>query len=135
MSSRVPAGSRVHVYLNVSRSMRDMVEPLYRAALDCSHWIHRRVHLFSTEVSDVSFAEMRMGKLHSTGGTDIACVAEHMRLHRVRRACVITDGFVGTLDGQDRETLKAAVLGVAVPGDHDPRRLAGVADHRAVLRT
>ena len=133
--SRVPAGSRVHLYLDVSGSMGNMVEPLYRAVLDCSGLIHRRVHLFSTRVVDVSLSDMRKGKVKTTGGTDIACVAEHMGRRRVRRACIITDGFVGVPAGERREILEAAVLGVAVPGDGSLHHLESVADHRAVLRT
>lgn len=54
-----------------------------------------KIHLFSTKVSDSTVAELRAGKRLSTGGTDIACVAEHMQRHQVRRAVLVTDGFVG----------------------------------------
>jgi hypothetical protein len=92
--------------------------------------VHRTVHVFSTKVVDVSFAELRAGVCPTTGGTCIECVANHMRQHRVRRAVIVTDGFVGTPGAASRDTLKNCRLGVALTG---PRThvgdLTAVTDH------
>jgi hypothetical protein len=43
----------------------------------------------------VPLADLARGRADTTGGTDIACVLEHLATHRARRALVITDGYVG----------------------------------------
>jgi hypothetical protein len=53
------------------------------------------VHLFSTKVSDISLTALKSGKLSSTGGTDIECVARHLDAKGIARAVILTDGFVG----------------------------------------
>ena len=72
---------------------------------------------------------LRRGECHSTGGTSIQCVAAHMRKHRVQRAVLVTDGYVGAPAGQDLETLERARIGVALtPGNSTRNDLEGVAD-------
>ena len=78
--------------------------------------MHSPLHLFSTKVADITLAELRRGIVQSTGGTDIACVAEHMRKARVRRDLIVTDGWVGRPTGQHRATLAEAKLAVALLG-------------------
>ena len=112
------SGEKVHVYLDVSGSMAGLEGAIYGAILDCRAWVHPRVHLFSTEVKDISHAAVRKGVKHSTGGTDIDCVARHMHKHRVRRACIITDGWVGKPAGSVLATLTKARLGVAFAGEN-----------------
>lgn len=134
--SRVRAGDRVHLYLDVSGCMHPWVRPFYRAVLDCRERVHPRVHLFSTQVRDVSFTEMQGGLVRTDQGHDISCVTRHMRRHRIRRACILTCPHVGRPRGADRETLSRAVLGVALL--EGPRwrdvGLREVADHHAFLR-
>ena len=112
----IHAGERVHVYLDVSGSMDAVKGALYGAILDCQSHVHRTVHLFSTKVADISLGELRQGVCKSTGGTDIACVARHMQSNRIRRALIVTDGWVGTPRGSHRETLAKARLAVAFLG-------------------
>ena len=119
----------MHVYLDVSGSMDGLKEALYGAILDCADQVHPTVHLFSTRIADVRLAEIRAGICRSTGGTDIGCVARHMAENRVRRALVVTDGWVGRPGGAARRTLAAAKLAVAYAGRGVGRQdLADVAD-------
>jgi hypothetical protein len=74
------------------------------------------VHLFSTRVADINLAQLRAGLSRSTGGTDIRCVTDHMAAHQVRRALLITDGWVGVPAGQSKQVLERALLGVAYAG-------------------
>ncbi len=113
---RVAAGQRVHVYLDVSGSMKAVLKPLYGAILDCKDLVDPTVHLFSTKVVDITLAELRAGKCFSTYGTDIHCVSNHMEKHRVRHALLITDGYVGEPKGEHRRRLAKARLGVAYLG-------------------
>jgi hypothetical protein len=105
---------RVHVYLDVSGSTACFQSSLYGAVLDCNDVVHPAVHLFSTRVHDVSLSGLRKGECRTTGGTSIECVADHMRTHRVRRAVLLTDGWVGRPGPTSAEALAAVRLGVAL---------------------
>ena len=127
-------GEKVHVYLDVSGSIGDLKAVLYGALLDCRDFVYPHVHLFSTKIADVTASQMGSGTCLSTGGTEIGCVAEHMRDNRIRRAVVVTDGYVGHPEGLDQETLARATLGVALtPGISTRDDLAGVTNHWAQL--
>jgi hypothetical protein len=126
---RMPVQERVHVYVDVSGSMDAIKGPLYGAVLDCQALVHPRVHLFSTQVAEVTPAQMRAGVCRSTGGTDIQCVTRHMAQHKVRRAVVLTDGYVGDAGPAGAGVLKAARLGVGYLGEYiDERPLAPYAN-------
>ncbi len=132
---RAPSGDRVHVYLDVSGSMSGLEDAIYGAILDCREWVYPSVHLFSTSIADVSHEDIRKGVVVSTGGTDYTCIARHMKANKVRRACIITDGWVGKPRGGHRETLSKARLGVAYAGEYfNTDDLAGVANHVATLK-
>lgn len=129
VSQRLPEQERVHVYVDVSGSMEGIKGPLYGAVLDCQALVHPKVHLFSTQVAEVTPAQMRAGVCRSTGGTDIQCVTRHMARHKVKRAVVLTDGYVGQAGPAGAQWLKAARLGVGYLGDFiDERPLAPYAD-------
>lgn len=130
----VPQGERVRVYIDVSGSMARVLPALYGAVLDCSAWVFPTVHLFSTQIVDVSWAQMRAGYSQSTGGTDIACVAQHMAEHRVKRALIITDGWVGTPQGEHLRILAKTQLAVAYLGSNvNQGDLSAVANHTTIL--
>jgi hypothetical protein len=105
---------RVHVYVDVSGSIADLKGALYGAVLDCRDVVHPAVHLFSTAVHDVSFGGVRNGECRTTGGTSIECVASHMEKHGVRRAVLLTDGWVGRPGTGAAQTLAGVRLGVAL---------------------
>lgn len=127
-------GQKIHVYIDVSGSMNDIKETLYAAVLDCLHLVQPVIHLFSTKIADISLEEFRRGVCRSTGGTDIACVAEHMSANGVHRALLVTDGWVGMPNGRHRDILTNAKLAVAFLGtDINRDDLAHVADYSATL--
>ena len=129
-----PAGERVHIYLDVSGSMEGVLKPLYGAVLDCEELVFPTIHLFSDQVADITVGELRRGTCRTTGGTDIACVASHMLRNEVRRAVLVTDGWVGLPSGQHKETLATARLAVAYLGAVNELDLASVADYTAILK-
>ena len=132
---RVPSGKKVHVYADVSGSMNGIKDALYGAILDSQEFVHPALHLFSTKVVDISLKEMRQGLVRSTGGTDIACVAEHMAKNGVRRACILTDGWVGKPQGRHRKTLLGSRLAVAYAGESiNSTDLGEVVNHVANLK-
>lgn len=127
---RRQSGALVHIYLDVSGSMDQVLGPLYAAAIDCEEYLYPKIHLFSTKVVDISCAELRAGRCISTGGTSIEAVAEHMTDHGIQRALIVTDGWVGRPKGEHLLTLKKAHLAVAYLGLEPNRNdLAGLANH------
>jgi hypothetical protein len=128
------ASELVHVYVDVSGSIGDLKAALYGALLESREYVHPSVHLFSTKVADVTFAQLRAGVCKSTGGTSIDCVAGHMQRNKVKRAVLLTDGYVGRPAGVHLSTLAKAVLGVALtPGNSINDDLTGVTNHWAQL--
>ena len=113
---RVPANERVHVYLDVSGSMSAVGEALYGAVLDNRTLVHPTVHLFSTRIADLTLAQLHAGVRRSTDGTEIGCVAEHLETNHIRRALIITDGWVGRPSGSHLEVLSRTRLAVAYAG-------------------
>ena len=95
-----------HVYLDVSGSMTAFVPMVYGAVLPLSSLVHPKVHLFSTKVEDVSLTDLRKGHVCSDLGTDIGCVMEHIIENRVRKALLITDGWVGEVSEFHAKKLK-----------------------------
>jgi len=92
------------------------------------------VYLFSTAVEDVSIPEMRRGVCKSTGGTDIACVAEHIAKNGISRALVVTDGWVGRPTGEHLAILSRTKLAVTLFGPSTQKGdLEAVADHLVEL--
>jgi hypothetical protein len=124
---------RVHVYLDVSGSIADLKGALYGAVLDCRDVVHPAVHLFSTAVHDVSFVGLRNGECRTTSGTSIECVASHMEKHAVRRAVLLTDGWVGRPGAGAARTLERVRLGVALTPDANRSDLKPFARHWAEL--
>jgi hypothetical protein len=114
--------------------MSGILRPLYGAVLDCEDLVFPSVHLFSTQVTDITPKQLRAGVCKSTGGTDIACVAGHMAAHKVRRALLITDGWVGQPRGSHLKTLSEARLAVAYLGENTNHSdLQSVTNHSAQL--
>ena len=97
---------KVHVYVDVSGSMNDVIPVLYGALLPLMQWLHPRVHAFSTGIRDLSFSQIRKGAVESTWGTDIDCVTGHLLEHRIRRALILTDGWVGKVPSEHARRLK-----------------------------
>ena len=130
---RVPVGERVHIYVDVSGSVSNIKGAIYGAVLDCEPWVFPEIHLFSTEVHDVSPYQLRRGVCKTTGGTDIDCVLKHMREKKVKRALLLTDGFVGEPKGVLKTYLKKVQLGVAYTQAHSARDLLAFTKVSAVL--
>ena len=135
MRRRTNVGNRVHVYVDVSGSMGGVISAVYGAVHDCREWVHPVIHLFSNNVADANPQEIRKGIVRSTGGTNIACVAEHMAANSVRRACIITDGWVGKPGGRHFKTLARAKLGVAMVGERVNLNDLSEVTNRAVTLT
>jgi hypothetical protein len=136
IAQRVPVqqGSKVHVYLDVSGSIEGIKGVLYGAVLEHSECVWPQIHLFSTEVADVSLPQLRKGVCKTTGGTDINCVFDHARKNRVQRALIVTDGWVGTPSKLNADWARQMKVAVAYTPSNCQHDLAPYARHSAVLQ-
>jgi hypothetical protein len=123
------AHERTHVYLDVSGSMSAELPLIYAALQPLAALLHPRVHLFSTRIADITLAQLARGVRIGTGGTDIGPVTAHALTHKVRRAVIVTDGWVGNVPQEHVRALaaKRCRFAAVVSGHGDPsftRRLA-----------
>jgi len=95
---RAREAEATHVYLDVSGSVEPWLEDLYGALVALRRHVAPSVHLFSTRVETVSLDALRDGVRPTTLGTSIDCVLAHALARPVRRALVITDGYVGKVE-------------------------------------
>jgi uncharacterized protein with von Willebrand factor type A (vWA) domain len=96
--ARVPEKRvHAHVYLDVSGSMSDVLPYLLALLVPYVSNGKANVFQFSTEVDSLSLRNLRKGIVRTTGGTQIACVMEHMLEHSetLNRALILTDGYTG----------------------------------------
>jgi hypothetical protein len=125
----------VHVYVDVSGSVHALRPILYGAIASCRDLVEPTVHLFSTVVHDLPLRSFLSGECVTTGGTDIACVAGHIAKRRIRRAVILTDGWVGKPRGAHAQALRACKLGVALtPGSAQREDLKGFTNYWTQLK-
>jgi hypothetical protein len=98
VKARVPdRPTKAYVYLDVSGSMYQVIS--YLLGLMVPYVANKQADIFqfSTQVSEMSFADLRSGHLTTTGGTNINCVMDHLfKLHpKADRVLLLTDGEVG----------------------------------------
>lgn len=122
VSSPAPdAAARVRVYLDVSASMEAVLAPLYAALAGCLDLVEPIVYGFSTAIGPLSHSQLRGGVRLTTGGTEIEAVTGHLLAHRVRRALVVTDGWVGRIPADHLARMRKAgvrlVASVTAGGD------------------
>lgn len=116
-----PAGTAA-IYLDVSGSMGDMVHRLHAALVPLRRLLAADVYVFSTTVERYTREAFLRGRVQTTGGTDITPVLEHLTAlvatGAVRRALVLTDGYVGTPNAAVRRafTVSRAALHVGIVG-------------------
>jgi len=104
---------RVHLYIDTSGSTRRLWSFLYGLVLHLHDEIGDPVYLFSNAVAPVGIADLRAGRVLTTGGTDFDCVAEHALSRRFRRILVATDGEA-PLDEAVSRRLRQQHVGVFV---------------------
>ncbi|MCB9451570.1 MAG: VWA domain-containing protein [Anaerolineaceae bacterium] len=98
VKARVPeTPAKAHVYLDVSGSMGRVLPHLLSLITPYVVGGQAEVYQFSTRVRDLSLADLRQGKVRTTGGTNINCVLQHIveTETRLNRVLILTDGAVG----------------------------------------
>jgi hypothetical protein len=127
-----PPEQRVHLYLDVSGSMDALLPFLYGLVGSLRDVLSTPIYLFSNQVHEITLAELAAGRVRTTGGTDLDCVAAHAREHGVKRLLVITDGYL-SLAPETREHLGQRVEAFAVL-TREHRGVFAVHDLDAVFR-
>lgn len=87
-----PAGS-VQIYLDVSGSMDSFLDALVSLLGGFSSHIRHPLWAFSTEVHPARIVRGQL-QTHTTGGTMLGCVYNHIRQTSPGKALIVTDGFV-----------------------------------------
>lgn len=105
---------QITVYLDVSGSMTARLPVLLDTLRACADLVRWPLMGFSTEVHPLSRADLADGRFRTTGGTDIACVAEHILATGVHRAVVITDGVVREVPASLLQRLQRNAVRVCV---------------------
>ncbi|MEL6405922.1 MAG: hypothetical protein AAFR81_16250 [Chloroflexota bacterium] len=127
-NARVPEKKvRAHVYLDVSGSMSNVLPYLLGLIVPYVHNGQAKVFQFSTAVEPLPLSHLRKGVVTTTGGTQIACVMDHIGEHRetVRRVLIVTDGYTGVPYSESIAMLKEdntkvhVVLPAESPYDRD----------------
>jgi hypothetical protein len=123
VAARPVRREQVHLYLDVSGSMDGCLPLLYAALRPLEGLIHRQVHLFSTRVHDVDLRDLMRGVRVTTGGTDVAPVTAHLLAQHVRRAVLLTDGWVGNVPAEHARAFskRGARCAVVLTRDGDAR--------------
>jgi hypothetical protein len=93
--ARTKQAGRADVYLDVSGSVSGMLPFLYSALRTLRAHVSPKVHLFSTELATIPLDRLCAGDVKTTGGTDLACVLDHVEAQRPKKVLIITDGYVG----------------------------------------
>jgi hypothetical protein len=120
---------RVHLYLDVSGSMDGCLPLLYAALRPLVGFVHPQVHLFSTRVHDLDLRDLVRGVRVTTGGTDVAPVTGHLLAQGIRRAVLLTDGWVGDVPAEHARALskRRTRCAVVLTADGDARFAAPLA--------
>jgi hypothetical protein len=87
---------RASVYLDVSGSMEDEMKNLLSLLWEFRSYLKMPFNTFSDNVTEARFRN-RQALLETSGGTRIESVFEHIRDHKIKKALVITDGYVGPI--------------------------------------
>jgi len=123
VADRLVTRERVHLYLDVSGSMDACLPVLYAALRPLEGLLHPQAHLFSTLIHDVDVHRLRRGVRVTTGGTDVTPVTEHLIARGVRRAVLLTDGWVGAVPQEHARALgrRGARVAVVLTANGDAR--------------
>jgi hypothetical protein len=117
------------VYLDVSGSMNHILPYIIDLLAGPARRGELLVRQFSTTVEPIAPRDLAAGALLTTGGTDIVCVLEDLVEQKLRRALIVTDGYVGEAPAHllDRLTQRGVQIHAALPEGGWERDLAPIA--------
>ena len=107
----------VTLYVDVSGSMDHYLPLLLPALHPLVNFLEFPIRAFSNQVLPATRRELLEGRFRTTSGTDIRCVTRDMVNRRIRRAVIITDGYVGRVPAKHVDRLRASRLAVVLTPD------------------
>ena len=111
------------VYLDVSGSMSNEIDSLISLLYYFRPYIKMPLLVFSNEVFKARFKNGKL-KYHTTGGTSISPVFDHMRKNRISKCMIVTDGYVEDITDSVLLNLKKENIRVLVSADGNPEQFA-----------
>ena len=111
------------VFLDVSGSMNPELDALASLLYRLRDLIRLPLLAFSNRIATASFRNGRL-QTESTGGTSIDCVFDHIRTQRIKKALIVTDGFLGAMTGhmvKDLDRKNIFFLLTSQHNEHDVR--------------
>ena len=115
--ARVPdVPGLAYIYLDVSGSMKDILPHLIGLLIPYVRKGLAEVFQFSTIIRPLPVAELKSGKVRTSGGTNINCVLEHAlnAQSKVRKTMILTDGYTGVPNVQSAERIKESNIRIHV---------------------
>jgi hypothetical protein len=102
-------GASINIYLDVSGSMIYLLPKILGILKRLQSQIGK-IYTWSTICVEASWENLLKGKIKSSYGTSIRCVLDNIKENSVRKAIVFTDGYFGTLYGENKVTIKTVKL-------------------------
>ena len=110
---------KVHIYLDVSGSMENEINRLVNVLFHFKRFIKRPLWVFSDEVKEAFFINERL-EYDTSYGTCIEPVFEHIRLNKIRKALIVTDGYVDAINDEMLQGLNRSAIQVLLSADGNP---------------
>lgn len=98
--------SITEIFLDVSGSVANYLPHLLSAVSPFTSTGRARVWGFSDQVVALSVKDIAKRSVRTTGGTNIAAVTEFILAKKIRRALILTDGYVGRITPRHKKDLK-----------------------------
>jgi hypothetical protein len=96
----------VHIYIDVSGSMKYFIPQIMSAVISCKKWIQTDIYTFSNGVEKTDMSELQEGRFRTTRGTDILELTRHLKKNRFKNVVILTDGYVGPPDPETISYIK-----------------------------
>lgn len=114
-----------HVYLDVSGSMQQELQAITELLRHFRNRIHRPLWAFSGDVKPAAFIKGSL-EFKTSYGTCINPVFEHMKANKVRKALIVTDGFIdpigkAALKGLNRKGIRVVISASGNTAEFDRR--------------
>jgi len=110
---------KAHVYLDVSGSMKAEIDRLVNLLYHFRKFIKNPIWVFSNDVKEAFFIRNKLEYITSYG-TKIEPVFDHMRANKIKRALIVTDGYVERIPGTMLEGIDSKKIQVLISAEGNP---------------
>ena len=109
----------VNIYFDVSGSMNPEIDLIISLLHSFRNEIKKPLWVFSDAVSEATFQN---GSLiyHSSGGTSISCVFDHIKKMKFKKSLIVTDGYTEDIDAMLLAGINTKNIWVIVSAEGNP---------------